>query len=150
MDKAAEKPYKERVLEVSGEQFLEPALNITDTIAYEKRFGLTAWIATASYCCIWYINYGKYHPGDKTPDLFRRSHLRQNNVSFVQIFSSLNRSELRLVDIIAIKAVKIRRILVEERSYMWPTVPSIYFLILGLAVTFSKYFSEGREHMFIT
>lgn len=53
-----------------------------------------------------YMNDAIYLSADKTTDVAKRSHSRQNNVSVVYILSPENRSELQLFGIIAIEAMK--------------------------------------------
>lgn len=53
-----------------------------------------------------YINDARYLGGDKTTDMVKRSHSSQISVSFVQTLFPGNRSDLKLSEVVSIKALE--------------------------------------------
>lgn len=53
-----------------------------------------------------YIKDGRYYLEDYITDMMKRSYPRHKNISFIQVMSTGNRSDLKLFGIIAINAMK--------------------------------------------
>lgn len=86
-------------------QFSKAVLKIPGTIVDGNVVERTSWTGTAPFCCRRYISYVMYPPEDKPTDMVRRSHSTQSRVTFVQMLSPENQSELVLFGIIAIYAM---------------------------------------------
>lgn len=65
-----------------------------------------ACIVPASLCCMRFVNDGHHLHGDKVTDARNSAHTRENNLSFVQMFSADSASELKNVLIISDKALR--------------------------------------------
>lgn len=70
------KGYAESVMTVSVEQFSKLAFKLPDTIADGSDFEQASCLLLAPFCFILYINGARYHPGDNSTDLIRRSHFK--------------------------------------------------------------------------
>lgn len=98
--------YRECVRMVTMKQFAKLAIKIPDTMVHRKDNKRSSWIVPALNCYMCYINEARSLPGNRTTDKVKRSNPRQSNVSFVHILSTENRSELKLFDFIATKAIR--------------------------------------------
>lgn len=66
----------------------------------------TLWINAVPFWFMWSIHDARYLRKDEFTDMVKVSYSRQNNVSVVRISRLGSRSELRLLGIIAMKAIK--------------------------------------------
>lgn len=97
-------------------QFSKLAFNIRYTIVHGKEFKRAPWIVSALSYYMRYTNDARYLTGDKTTDMAKRSHQRKNNVSFLQMMSPENGSDLKLFGITAI--IVLKNIDKEEKLYI--------------------------------
>lgn len=96
------KTYGDGVIAGTHEQVALCVVKIPDPIVCRKKVDRTLWIDAAPFFCRWYINDTESFSTDKSTDKVKRLRRRQIIVSFVQIWTSANRSELNLFGIVGI------------------------------------------------
>lgn len=89
----------------------------------------TAWIVLAPFWCMPYIEDTKYTLGYRTQGIMTRSCSIQNDVSFVQILSTGNRTDLKLHAIVAINTVS--RIGRGEELYVKSSIEYIFSRVMS-------------------
>lgn len=75
--------YGKGVIAVTVERFSKSALKMSDTTVDGRSIERTAWIFSAPFCYMRYIDDARYLLRDKTPGMVRKSPPRQNDVSFI-------------------------------------------------------------------
>lgn len=92
--KQLENTFEEVATAVTLEQLSKSALTISDTKLDERGVRQTTWIDPTPFCCMLYTKAARYLPGYGTIYMVKRSHSRQNNVSFAPFLSADNWSKL--------------------------------------------------------
>lgn len=94
-----------------------------------------------------YANDARYLTGDRSTDMVRRLHPKQNKVSFFSISSPENRSDPTIVSIIAFEASK--NMSMGKRCTL-ATWASTHLVLLSIALKVNKcYWSQSAEHRYL-
>lgn len=100
------KKYREEVMVLTVGEFSKRSFKIQNAIVDRMSADRHVRIALVPFCCVPYINGTTYLEGDQTTDMLKRSYPRKTSLSFVQMSSSKNRSDLKHFGIIAIESLK--------------------------------------------